>query len=80
MACLKSEKTITILVNEVTIKIKVGAKTRSVSIIAIFIVFTNCAGSFNAATDKLTIGAVSSAKANIENSKKVMRSFKEDPI
>ena len=80
MACLKSENTITILVNEVTISINVGASTIKVKITAILIVFTNCAGSLSAATERLTIGAVSSAKAKIEKNKKDIIIFKKNPI
>ena len=49
-------------------------------IIAILIVFTNCAGSFMAATDKLTIGAVSSANINIEKNNNEINIFKKNPI
>lgn len=45
----------------------------SVKITAILIVFTNCAGSLSAATDKFTIGAVSSAKAkNARNNSEII--------
>ena len=80
IACFKSEKTITILVNDVTIRSSVGANTSRVRIIAILIVFTNCAGSFMAATDKLTIGAVSSANINIEKNNNEINIFKKNPI
>jgi hypothetical protein len=81
MACLKSEKIIMILVKEVTIKISVGANTRSVKIIAVLMVLTNCAGSFIPATERFTIGAVSgAAKAKIENINSVIINFKKNPV
>ena len=80
MACLKRENTIIILVNEVTISISVGANAINVKIIAILIVFTNCAGSLIPETDKFTIGAVSSANAKIDKSNKVTIIFKKNPI
>jgi hypothetical protein len=58
------------LVKLVTIRIKVGAKTKSARIMAMFIVFTNCAGWSIAATDRFTRGGASSAKAAIPLSKK----------
>jgi hypothetical protein len=64
----------------VTISISVGANTISVKIRAILIVFTNWAGSFIPATERLTIGAVSAAKAKIENSNIVIINFKRNPI
>ncbi len=81
IACLNNENTIIILVNEVTIRIRLGANTSKVKITAIFIVFTNWAGSFTPATERFTIGAVSvAAKAKIENSIKVIINFKKIPV
>lgn len=57
-------------VNDVTIKIKVGANAKIAKMITIFIVFTNCAGSSIAETDKLIKGAWSAAKS--ENDNKMM--------
>jgi hypothetical protein len=80
MACLKRENTIIILVKEVTINNKVGAKAINVKITAILIVFTNCAGSVTPETERLIIGAESAAKAKIENNKSVSINFKKNPI
>lgn len=44
------------------------------------IVFTNWAGSFIPETERLTMGAVSAAKAKIEKSKSVIINFKKNPI
>jgi hypothetical protein len=67
-------------VKDVTINISVGANTSSVKIIAILIVFTNCAGSFTPATERFTIGAVSAPKAKIENSIKLIINLKKNPL
>ena len=80
IACLRRENTITILVKEVTIKIRVGARTKRVKIIAILIVFTNCAGSSNAATERFTIGAVSAAKMCTAKNNRVNKNFKKNPM
>jgi cystathionine beta-lyase family protein involved in aluminum resistance len=69
-----------ILVNDVTISISVGANTIKVRITAILIVFTNCAGSFVPATERLTIGGESTANAKIENSNNVIINLKKNPI
>jgi len=57
------------LVKDVTIKSKVGARTKRARNIAILIVLTNCAGSSIAATDKFTIGAVSAEVKLKKNNK-----------
>ena len=75
MLVLESEKLLIILVNEVTISISVGANAINVKIIAIFIVFTNCAGSLIAATERLTIRAVSSANAKIDKTTNFQKNF-----
>jgi hypothetical protein len=69
-----------ILVKEVTININVGAKAMRVKITAIFIVFTNCAGSLIPATERFTIGAVSSANNKIEKNNSEITIFKKNPV
>ena len=51
-----------------------------VKITAIFIVFTNCAGSLIPATERFTIGAVSSANNKIEKNNSEITIFKKNPV
>ncbi len=60
-ACLKSAKTIIILVKNVAISKSDGARTIT-KITAIFIVFTNCIGWSTARTERFIIGNGSSHK------------------